>query len=68
MATKSRLKVGDQVTLRGTVTIPDGDERTGEGCVVVKVDGHPVPICLKTEHVGRTGRSERDGRYFLEDA
>jgi hypothetical protein len=38
MATKkTKLKAGDEVTLRATVTIPDGDERTGPNCVVVLI-------------------------------
>ena len=70
MATKnkSRFKVGDEVTVRATVTIPDGDDRTGEDCVVVMLDGHGTPILLRAEKVQKTGRSERDSRYFLEPA
>ena len=69
MATKkTRLKVGDEVFIRATVTIPDGDERTGADCVVVMLDGDGVPARLSVDKVGKTGRSERDERYFLESA
>jgi hypothetical protein len=66
MATKNKpsFKIGDQVTLRATVTIPDGDERTGADCVVVMLDGDGVPARLSVDKVGKTGRSERDERYF----
>ena len=69
MATKkTKFKIGDEVTIRATVTSPDGDERTGADCVVVMLDGHGTPILLRADKLLKTGRSEREGRYFLEPA
>jgi hypothetical protein len=69
MATKkTRFKTGDEVTLRATVTIPDGDDRTGADCIVLMLDGHGTPIMLRADKAQKTGRSERDARYFLEPA
>jgi hypothetical protein len=38
----------------------------GADRVVVMVDGHNVPVQLSVNKVQKTGRSERDARYFLE--
>jgi hypothetical protein len=69
MATKkTRFKAGYEVLIRTTVTNADGDERTGEDCIAVMLDGHGVPVCLSVDKVQKTGRSERSERYFLEPA
>ena len=70
MATKSksRFRTGDEVTLRATVTIPDGDHRAGSDRVVIVLDGHPVPVRLAVDKVQKAGRSERSAHYFLEPA
>jgi hypothetical protein len=61
MATKNKphFKIGDGVKLRATVTVPDGDERTGADCVVVMLEGHNVPVRLSVDTVKKAGRSER---------
>ena len=67
MATKkTKFKAGDEVTINATVTIPDGDDRTGEYCVVIMIYGHAVPVRLHVDNVKKTGRSELDARYFLD--
>jgi hypothetical protein len=57
-----------EVILRATVTIPNGDHRAGADCVVVMLEGHNVPVRLSVDKVQKTGRFERDARYFLEPA
>jgi hypothetical protein len=65
---KTRFKAGDEVTINATVTIPDGDDRAGADCVVITIYGHAVPVRLHVDNVKKTGRSEREARYFLDPA
>jgi hypothetical protein len=57
----SSYRVGDPVIMHGEITIPDGDELTGEKTVVVKLRGYGIPIRVTTAYI------EKAGRRILED-
>jgi hypothetical protein len=66
MATKKNtFKAGDQIVMRGEITSPDGDERTGERTVVVRLDGYDVPIRTRIDNVEKAAGQK--ARYFLEE-
>lgn len=68
MAAKSKHRVGDEVVLRGTITIAEGDRRVRRGMVVVSIDGYHVPVAIRTEKIRGTGKNESDTYYYFPES